>query len=159
MSNETQKPNHAKTKWAPSKPLQYGLVGLAITAILLPFFFQSRPTATLRRGDRAYHLEIVSSEAARAQGLSGRQSLAGDRGMLFVFPGDSTQCIWMKDMRFSLDIVWLDSEKRVVHIEDGVSPDTYPHQFCPEKPTRYIIELNTGEAEHAGLKVGQTLIL
>lgn len=157
MSNETQKPNHAKTKWAPS--LRYGLIVIAVAAVLLPFFFQSRPTAMLRHGDRAYHLEIVSSEAARTQGLSGRQSLAGDRGMLFVFPGDGTQCIWMKDMRFSLDIMWLDGEKRVVHIERDVSPDTYPQQFCPEKSARYVIELNAGEVEHAGLKVGQTLIL
>lgn len=152
-----QKPNHAKTKWAPS--LRYGLIALAVAAVLLPFVFQSHPTATLRHGSETYRLEIVSSEAAREQGLSGRASLAVDKGMLFVFPSDGAQCMWMKDMAFSIDIIWLDASKRVVHIEHAVAPETYPKEFCSATPARYVIELPSGQAKRAGIALGDVLDL
>lgn len=139
--------------------LAAGLVVAGVAVLLLPFLFQSRPTAMLKSGGREYRLEIVSSPEARAEGLSGRRELPDGQGMIFVFDTAATQCIWMKDMRFSLDIVWLDGEKKIVHIERDVSPETYPRQFCPEQPARYVIELNAGEAARAGLRVGQVLAL
>ena len=137
--------------------LAAGLVVAGVAVLLLPFLFQSRPTATLKSGGREYRLEIVSSPEARTEGLSGRRGMSPGQGMIFVFDTAATQCIWMKDMRFSLDIVWLDEEKRIVHLEHEVSPETYPQQFCPEQPARYVIELSAGEAVRAGLRVGQTL--
>lgn len=152
-----QKPNHAKTKWAPS--LRYGLIALAVAAVLLPFVFQGRPTATLRHGGKTYRLEIVSSEAARERGLSGRTALAADKGMFFAFPSDGAQCMWMKDMAFPIDMVWLDAAKRVVHVEPAVAPETYPKEFCSAKPARYVIELYNGEAKRAGVTTGNVLDL
>ncbi len=135
------------------------LIAAGVMALLLPFLFQSRPTVTLKSGGREYKLEVVATPESRQKGLSGRPDMPDDRGMIFVFDEPAVQCIWMKDMRFSLDIAWLDGEKRITHIEQAVSPDTYPRQFCPSEPARYVVELNAGEAERAGLKAGQTLAL
>ena len=157
MSKSTQNSATAKTKSA--RRLYYGLAVLAAMVLVLPFLFQSRPTTTLKSGGKEYRLEIVSSPEARVAGLSGRKEMPRQHGMIFVFDTAAVQCIWMKDMRFSLDIVWLDAAKRIVHIERGVSPETYPQQFCPEQPARYVIELNAGEAARMGLKVGQALAL
>ncbi len=77
--------------------------------------------------------------------------------MLFVFEGVAVQCFWMKDMHFSIDIIWLDAEKRVVHIEKDVSPETYPRTFCPSKPAKYVIELSAGEASRSSIRPGQKL--
>jgi uncharacterized membrane protein (UPF0127 family) len=63
----------------------------------------------------------------------------------------------MQGMKFSLDIIWLNSDKEVLKIEKGVSPQTYPKQFCAER-TQYVIELNSGSADALGLLVGQKLI-
>lgn len=90
--------------------------------------------------DTCLILERATTPEARERGLSGRGSLPPDRAMLFVFENDAQHSIWMKDMRFSIDIVWLDSEKRVIHQELNVSPSTYPTSFQPETNARYVLE-------------------
>ncbi len=104
---------------------------------------------------RMYYLNAATSGTAQELGLGGRNSMAMDRGMLFSYPFDDTRCFWMKGMRFSLDIIWTDTHKKVTHIEKNVAPETYPQQYCAVG--RYIIELNAGQAEEAGITEGQTL--
>ena len=63
----------------------------------------------------------------------------------------------MMDMKFPIDVVFLDSNRKVVMIKEEVSPDNFPAVYAPEKPTKYIIELHSGTAINLGIKVGQTL--
>lgn len=135
------------------------IIAAGLVVLSLPFVFQSRPTATLVSGSYEYTLEIVASKAAQAKGLGGRESLAQDHGMLFVFDKPAKQCFWMKDMRFSIDIIWLDSAKKVTSKVPNVSPDSYPMQYCGDATTKYVIELNAGEAKRAGIKLGNILQL
>lgn len=107
-------------------------------------------------GKNQYALEVSDTQEKRIQGLSGRQDLADGSGMLFVYPQAGNECIWMKDMQFSLDILWLNEDKKVIKIERAVSPDTYPRSICAND-TQYVIELNAGEATKAGVKVGQQI--
>lgn len=102
-------------------------------------------------------LEIVDDDKSRALGLSGREYLASGSGMLFVFDSPDRQCFWMKDMKFPLDIVWLNSDKQVVYLQENVSPDSYPHNFCSDDLAQYVIELNAGQAREFGITLGQTL--
>ncbi len=60
-------------------------------------------------------------------------------------------------MHFSVDMIWLDANKKVVHIAPDVSPNTFPHQFCPGVKAQYEIELNGGVATRTGIRGGQTL--
>lgn len=132
------------------------LLALCFVGVLLPYVFAQKPTATARMGTQTYTLEIAASEPARVHGLSDRQSLDTNKGMLFVFNTANTQCIWMKDMHFSLDIIWLDAGKKVVKIEQNVSPETYPENFCAED-TKYVVELNAGEVKKNEVSVGTTV--
>jgi uncharacterized membrane protein (UPF0127 family) len=102
-----------------------------------------------------YNLETVRKPADLAKGLGGRNSLPERNGMLFIFDKADKHCFWMKDMRFSLDIIWLDVQKRVVHVAPAVSANSYPQQFCPDKPAKYVIELNPGlvGSQHEGQKL------
>jgi len=102
-----------------------------------------------------YNLEVVTKPADLAKGLGGRNSLPEKSGMLFVFEKAGKHCIWMKNMRFSLDVIWLDTQKQVVKVASEVSANSYPQEFCPDKPAKYVIELNPGLA--GGLKEGQQL--
>lgn len=102
-------------------------------------------------------LERVSSPEDLQRGLSGRQSLAQDRGMLFVFDAASKHCFWMKDMHFPLDMIWLDDTKTVVHVEKNVAPDTYPNSFCPDKSAQYVLEVNAGVTDTARITRGSQL--
>lgn len=132
---------------------------LAVIALMLPFLFVQPATATLRVGQSTYALDIASSKTDQQKGLGGRKSLAQNRGMLFVFDTPGTQCFWMKDMHFAIDIIWLDAAKKMTSVVPSVSPNTYPMQYCGDATTKYVIELNAGEAKRAGLTVGQRVSL
>lgn len=105
------------------------------------------------------YLEQVNDPAGRAVGLAKYDSLPLTQGMLFVFEPHSQACMWMKDMQFAIDMVWLDPDRRVIKIEKSVPPDSYPTSFCSEQPAQYVIELAAGVADKAGLKVGQQITL
>ena len=105
-------------------------------------------------GNTLYTLEIADTDLLREKGLSYRPSLDTHTGMLFVFTVPGTLKFWMKDMNFPIDMIWLDADKKVVHIEHSLSPSTYPQSFGPEIPTQYVIEIPAGEAAKVGLTVG-----
>lgn len=108
-------------------------------------------------GGVSFSLEIADTPFLQERGLSYRAGLAPNTGMLFVFDTPSLYYFWMKDMDFPIDIIWLDQNKKVVHIESNLSSSTYPESFGPEIPTQYVIELNAGESKRAGLTVGYTI--
>lgn len=102
-------------------------------------------------------LEVASTNSERTLGLSGRQEMARDRGMLFDFARADEYCMWMKDMHFSLDILWLNDNKEIVHMIENITPDTYPKSFCGPGTARYVVEVNDGIIKAADLRVGQRL--
>lgn len=106
----------------------------------------------------AINIEIVNDEKSRIQGLSGRANIKNNQGMLFEFDDESSQhCFWMKDMLFSIDIVWLNSLKQVVYIKNDVSPDTFPKSYCPGEPAQYVLEVGAGRAKQVGITEKSTL--
>lgn len=112
--------------------------------------------STMQFGGDTYTLEIADTESKRIAGLSNRERLEKDAAMLFEFPETYEQCMWMKDMKFSLDILWLDSSKKIVKVAENITPETYPRTFCAED-TKYVLELNAGVVKKNNLKVGQNL--
>jgi uncharacterized membrane protein (UPF0127 family) len=108
-------------------------------------------------GTSTVSLEIADTLAERVQGLSGRTNLPPNTGLLFIFNSSDYQGIWMKDMLFPLDIIWLDDSYRVVYIESNVSPDTYPQIFRPTEPARYVIEAAAGFSAEKKIHVGDVL--
>lgn len=90
-------------------------------------------------------------------GLSGRDKLDENAGLLFVHDGPGIYGIWMKDMRFPIDVIWLDEDYRVVDMAENVEPDSFPKIFEPSPPALYILEVNTGFAERNGIETGDSL--
>jgi uncharacterized membrane protein (UPF0127 family) len=99
-------------------------------------------------------VEIADTPAKRQRGLSDRELLPANRGMLFLFPKDDYYGIWMRGMKFSLDIIWIDDSRRIVDIAKNVSPETYPKIFEPEVKARYVLEIDAGFADSYNLAVG-----
>ena len=100
--------------------------------------------STIQLDGQTIHVAVVDTPVARERGLSGRQGLAGDQGMLFVFPKDGVYSFWMKDMLFSIDIIWISADGTITDIVQNLSPDTYPTAYTPSKPGRYVLELPAG---------------
>ena len=90
-------------------------------------------------------------------GLSFQDRLPADRGMIFVFSTVSDYGFWMRDMKFPLDIVWIDKDKKIIGISSNLSPETYPTVFSPISPVLYVLEVNAGEAQKTGMATGTML--
>ncbi len=104
-------------------------------------------------------LEIADTNEKRALGLSFREHLSEDYGMLFIFHEAGVHGFWMKDMWVSIDMIWIDAKGKIVHVDDWVSPDTYPTIFYPPSPIQYVLETKGGEAERLGLEEGASVPL
>lgn len=105
-------------------------------------------------GSSVFSSAVVTSEADQERGLGGTDSLGDRDGMLFVFDTDGPHPIWMKDMNYPIDIVWLSASKEVVTVTSDVSPQTYPKLFAAQKPARYVLEIPAGAAARSGITRG-----
>ncbi|HZS12300.1 MAG TPA: DUF192 domain-containing protein [Nitrospirales bacterium] len=105
--------------------------------------------------------EIADTPVKRAQGLMFRESLAPNRGMLFVFSESQAWSFWMKNTRIPLDIVWLDRTKKVVHVAASVPICTRTDDSCQQyqsnEEAMFVLEVAGGRAEALGLKKGVTV--
>jgi uncharacterized membrane protein (UPF0127 family) len=102
-------------------------------------------------------VDIADTEASRVAGLSGRASLADGHGLLMVFQEDDRSGIWMKDMRFSIDVIWADARGNIITVYPNMDPSSYPQVFYPDAPARYVLEVPAGFIELHNIAVGDTL--
>lgn len=147
----------AKTKLARSEVILTTLI--IITSLIVFIYATAVPGQTVFIDGQEFNVEVADVASERSQGLSGRSALANDEGMLFVFPESGRFGFWMKDMEFSIDIIWIDEDKRIVHIEENVSPSTYPEAFYSSTNARYVLEVYTGQAAAQGLGLGDEVVI
>ncbi len=119
--------------------------------------------AAVSIGDATYAVDLALSSEERAQGLSGREHLPQDAGMLFVFEDERVLHFWMKEMHFPLDIIWIDANCSLLEVAADVPTpppdadnDDIPRVQSPS-PARFVLEVNAGEAERNGLRAGDTV--
>jgi len=120
--------------------------------------FETEEPIVLTVGASEFQAYIAATPQARMRGLSRTVELPQNSALLFVFDQSNHWGIWMKDMNYPLDIVWLNDMKEVVHIETEVSPDTYPNQFAPLVPARYVLEFNAGTVEEIDLTLSDSVV-
>ena len=93
---------------------------------------------------------IAATGEQRIRGLSGLDKLDENEGMLFLFDEPSNQGFWMNKMNFPIDIIWLDSSNKVVHIEKQLEPCKLflaCPVYSPHVDSLYVIELRSGFAD------------
>ncbi len=105
--------------------------------------------------------QLVSTPQDMARGLSGHAPLADRQGMLFVFDDASTHGFWMKEMLFDLDIVWIDEQSNIVHIEHDLKPCTAAGcpVYSPNLPSHYVLEVPAGFCAKHRWAIGTHLTL
>lgn len=133
------------------------LVGVTFLLFVFPVFFNSPTHVYLGSGD--FKAELALTQATREKGLSNRASLEADRALLMAFPNESKWGIWMKDMQFPLDIVWLDSNKKVVYIVKNApfiidSTNTY----TPKNTAQFVVELPAGSVDKYGININTVAV-
>ncbi len=133
---------------------------LALAAVLLGFaaIGTADPAViplTLPSG-KVLQVEVMVKDEDRAMGLMFRPSLPLDRGLLFVFDTEDFHGFWMKNCRFPIDMVWLDRDRRVVHLAEAVPPckaEPCP-VYTPLRRASYVVEMNAGQARREKAVVG-----
>ncbi len=108
---------------------------------------------------KVLQIEVMVKDEDRAMGVMFRPSLPMDRGLLFVFDSPDFHGFWMKNCRFPIDMVWLDQDKRVVHVAEAVPPckaDPCP-VYEPLRRASYVVEMNAGQARREKAVLGATL--
>jgi len=129
------------------------LVGLVVSFTITTF----RPTTQVHLGSGVYSLWLADTNATRVQGLSDVDTLHMNGGLLIAFDSNNTHGIWMKDMNFSLDLIWLNSDKKVVYIVKNAPPENPARTvYTPKDPALYVLELPAGSVQKAGIKTGDT---
>lgn len=106
--------------------------------------------------------EIADTPQRRAMGLMFRDHLKKDHGMLFFFDEARAWTFWMKNTKISLDLIWLDAAKRVVHIERTVPICTRTDDSCPQyRPNSddavFVLEITGGTVDSYKIEKGSKL--
>ncbi len=103
-----------------------------------------------------FYLEVADTPETRSRGLMFQEELAENQAMLFVFPETGIYEFWMKNTLIPLDIIWLDSEKKVIFVEHNAHPcrkEECP-LFGPKLPSKYVLEIQGGLAEKINIEIG-----
>jgi uncharacterized membrane protein (UPF0127 family) len=104
-------------------------------------------------------VQIVSTKKEMMRGLQGRTELASNQGMLFDFKKEGLYSFWMKDMKISIDMIWLDADGKIITIASSRKPcqsEPCEAYFSTDK-ARYVLEVVDGFAVNNQLTVGQAL--
>jgi uncharacterized membrane protein (UPF0127 family) len=128
---------------------------LTLLFVLSKNFYTGKSDIDLRKFDTI----LADNSNLRELGLGKRDSLSENSIMLFVFDYPSDYAFWMKDMKFNIDIIWLDETYRVVYISENISPNTYPQVFSPDKKAKYVIEGNAFFARKNKIQIGDKVLL
>ncbi len=118
---------------------------------------------TLTLGGQTFRVDIADTITKEAQGLSGRPGLAENEGMFFVFATSSPRTFWMKDMNFSIDIIWIKGETVVGFVENA-QPESGKSVFqlklysSPQWVNR-VLEVPAGTVEKLGVKAGDKVVV
>jgi uncharacterized protein len=99
-------------------------------------------------------VEVADDLVEQAKGLMDRATLGENRGMLFVYPEERELSFWMKNTLIPLSIAFIDSERRIIDIQDMKPLDDEPPSYVSAEPAQYALEVNQGFFEEQGVKVG-----
>ena len=129
--------------------------------LLSPLELPSTPL-TLPSG-KVIQVELAAAFGERQRGLMGRPGLADDRGMLFLFDQPGRLSFWMLGVLIPLDIVWLDSGRRIVGFSERTPLcESTTGGGCPlydgGAEAQYVLELAAGAVEANGLKLRDSLV-
>jgi uncharacterized protein len=101
--------------------------------------------------------DLALTSEQKEKGLSVKEKLKENEAMLFVFEESAKHSFWMKDMKFPIDIIWLDSDGKVIHIEKRLEPCTSVFtctSYNPSRDSQFVLETVAGIVQRLNVSVG-----
>lgn len=151
-------------KWAAVGVLATVLLGAAAFTLLDSEPGECRRAEFLMDGEsQEVLLEVADTDEERRKGLMGRTSLPEATGMLFVFEKERALNFWMKNTSIPLDVIYLDSEMKIVDIDRMNPQPGVPEEeltlYPSDSPAMYAVEMNQNFSRKVGLRKGDRLDL
>lgn len=138
------------------------IVLIFITAFFLIWhFLLFTPTSNiinLKINSTNYKIELAKTISQRTKGLSKRESLCPNCGMLFIFGFETDLPFWMKDTLIPLDMIWLDKTGKIVDIKTATETNSQKI-YQNQSPAQYVLELNANDSQKLNLKIGDNIKL
>ncbi|MEZ4104156.1 MAG: DUF192 domain-containing protein [Candidatus Paceibacterota bacterium] len=116
-------------------------------------------TVTIMIGETIVNASLAKTLPEVIKGLSDTPYLPEDVVKLFIFDQLGFHPIWMKDMNYSIDILWLNKDKEIIHIIKEASPDSFPETFTPDQEALYVVETVAGFVDNNSIKIGDKVSL
>jgi uncharacterized membrane protein (UPF0127 family) len=113
-----------------------------------------RSDLTVKISGQTFQTEVAKSQVELDKGLGGRPCILQNQAMLLYFSKPGVIQIWMKDMKFPIDVLWIASDHKVVAEEVNLSPKTYPDKFInKDRQAQYVLEVKANRSKqlHVGL--------
>ena len=116
---------------------------------------------SVRFKENYFFVELAQTKKEQERGLMFIDRLAPDSGMLFVYRDEAPRSFYTKNTYLPLDMIWMDKEMKVVFIKKNAHPgDSRVYEtISPQEKAMYVLELNAGCADRAGIKIGDKLEL
>lgn len=118
-----------------------------------PSYATGRVIFETRQGGIPIRVQVADTDEKRAQGLMYRKKMAADAGMLFLFPHEAVQTFWMRNTYIPLDMIFIDTHRRVVGIVESATPLTESPRSVWRR-ARYVVEVNAELARINGIRAG-----
>jgi uncharacterized protein len=132
---------------------------LAVSVLLWIFACGSEPRvviSTKEGKEFTVQVEIADTPAKRELGLQYRRELPEDQGMLFLFPSEQVLSFWMKNTPISLDMLFINSQRKIV----GIIHETVPFSTTPlsvAMPSQVVLEILGGLSRRRGISAGDSV--
>ena len=154
--------------------LQHSSRWLVLVALLFTAQLWAEPAADVQTLDRmfprstmqiatsdarlhAFEIWIADNEPRRARGLMFVRELAGNQGMLFLYPNEQPISMWMKNTYLPLDMLFVDSHGRIVKVVENTTPQSLD-TIESGALVRGVVELNAGVSAKLHLRPGSLVI-
>ena len=172
MTNQKKKAQNKK----PIEKKYYIIAGVLISALIILFVFPG--VLNKKNSEEVYYMfhkegeltiadslgvqkvktdiEIADTDYERQLGLMKRVSMEEKQGMLFIFPTEAMQSFWMRNTLISLDMIFINSNKKIVTIHKStkvLSDQSYPSSA----PAKYVLEVNAGFTDKYKIIVGDVI--
>lgn len=129
------------------------LVGILVTALGFTPLYLRRQHVTVRGHDIAVECAVTNYQ--RTRGLMYRDALPDGAGMLLTYATDGVRAIWMHNMRFAIDAVWINAANQVVDMAYGMRPELDTH--TGSALAKYVLEVPAGTIATYGIIIGDTV--
>lgn len=127
-------------------------------------YYWQRPIGTrITIANHTFLVDVAVTEAQKEKGLGYRASLKPGTGMIFPYDHKDRYAFWMHGMQFPLDFIWIE-DTHVADVTKNVPAPADPNRtdlpvYQPKSPINKILEVNAGDVDTYGIKIGDLVTI